>query len=300
MNNCIMVVCPICQSKINKTDAVKVCQNCGTFYHLSCWNKTNSCVTMECVQRNNKTETVNISDNIMGEMVNVGSGESSPVGEENNMPKNDVTSKSVPKCRKKIVITVALAFVLVAIIVTCIIVAPKVFVSVDDLCAQGRYQEALVKEKDVTKKNQIIAENAIAYQSNMVLEKMDVPESFVLIDGYYYESLYENGSPKLAVVLYIKCKTANNTTTRIYAVYDWNDDTKEFVLLTAVDTLIDEDADDISSLLQVVIHNMGRETIRGAMSDGIKISKEAVSRINQMHQDGSIERIVPLWETESE
>lgn len=92
--------------------------------------------------------------------------------------------------KKKPVKMIIAAVVAVAVIVIGALVAPKIFVSVEDLCAQGNYEKAYAKASG-DEKNTVLAENVMAYLSEESSDNLKDPSSFVLRDAYYNVSYNE-------------------------------------------------------------------------------------------------------------
>ena len=60
MNDFVGMICPVCKEAIKEDDAVKVCPDCGTVHHESCWEHNQGCAAPDCLGKNKKpVETAN-------------------------------------------------------------------------------------------------------------------------------------------------------------------------------------------------------------------------------------------------
>jgi len=112
----------------------------------------------------------------------------------------DAKTYKIDKSKKRGLIKLIIGAVIAAtVIITGVLVVPKLLLSVEDLCEQGRYEEAYKKAED-DKKLDIKIENAVAVQSAFCVNNLKDPDSFVLREAYYMESSETSTD---SIVLYV-------------------------------------------------------------------------------------------------
>ena len=62
MDNYIGKICPYCNKEIIPGDMVKVCPNCNTPHHESCWDKNEGCTTFGCKEQRCEKQTTDQSE----------------------------------------------------------------------------------------------------------------------------------------------------------------------------------------------------------------------------------------------
>lgn len=195
--------------------------------------------------------------------------------------------------KKKTVIIIVASVLALAIIVAGILIIPKLLVSVEDLCAQGNYEKAYEKASD-EEKDAIKAENVAAVQSAFSADNLKDPSSFKLRDAYYDEFTNDYGILVKRLVLYISAANSYGATVSSYWLYFWDEDDRDWSYYCSVSSLETEESskyDDEDEALEKFINNTGRVVIRTTMSDGIKLSKDAVKRINTMFENGTLDDV---------
>lgn len=181
----------------------------------------------------------------------------------------------------------------VAVIAIGALVVPKIFVSVEDLCAQGKYEKAYEKA-DTDEKLKIKAENAAAVQSAYSADRLKDPSSFVLRDVYYKEGVSDDGDMNKQLVLYIGGANSYGATVTSYWLYTWDAEDEEWGYFCSVSDLTAEEYstyDDEDEKLEILVDNLGRISIKNTMENGIKLSKDAVKRINNMFQEDTLDDV---------
>lgn len=193
------------------------------------------------------------------------------------------------KVNKKI-ITIA---TVVAAIVLCLFVIPKSFVSVDSLCAQGNYEKAY-KKASKSQKVEVAAENAAAVQSAFAIDNLKNPDSFVLRDVYFYENDTNEESVSRNLVLSISGSNSYGASVTNYWLFTWEDDPPAWDYFCSVSDLVDEEIssyDDDDEAFEKLFDNVGRNIIKQTMEDGIRLSKSAVKRINNLFSEDILDEI---------
>ncbi|MEE0266039.1 MAG: zinc-ribbon domain-containing protein [Acutalibacteraceae bacterium] len=206
--------------------------------------------------------------------------------------KSNEAKKNMPK--KIISVLVAV----VALILVLKVVAPKIFVSVDDLCAQGNYEKAYAKADD-DEKLAIRAENIAAVQSANSAENLKDPNSFNLREAYYDELTNADGEPIKRLVLYLSGANSYGANVSSYWLYTWNSDDKEWEYYCSVSDLSDEEIssyDDEDERLEKAVNNIGRIFIKTTLDDGYKLSKDAINRINDLFEADKLDDVKILKE----
>lgn len=190
-------------------------------------------------------------------------------------------SEAIKKMPKIKLIAVLAAVVLV---VVGIAVAPTLFTSVEDLCAQGNYKEAYIKASG-EEKLAVAAENAIAVLSEESIDMLKDPSSFVLRDGYASISSSDNELYQRAV-LFISGKNSYGNYVENIWYYAYNQDEDYWEYKNTYYTLDVEDSDTLGDLAaKSMISNM----VAGTW--GVKLSKEQVKRINTMFKDDTLHKV---------
>lgn len=204
-----------------------------------------------------------------------------------------VNKSNEAKKKKPMKIIIAAVAVVVVAIVVAVLVAPKIFVSVDDLCAQGNYEKAYEKA-DSGEKLAIRAENAAAVQSAFSADNLKDPNSFELRDAYYNEGTNDDGDTTKQLVLYISGANSYGASVSSYWLYTWDVEDQEWSYFCSVSDLSDEEYssyDDEDEKLEKLLNNLGRGIIETTMDEGHKLSKEAVKRINTMFEEDTLDDV---------
>lgn len=203
-----------------------------------------------------------------------------------------VNKTNEAKKKKPMKLLVAAVAVL-AVIIAAVSLAPKIFVSVEDLCAEGNYAKAYEKASE-DEKLEIRAENAAAVQSAFSADNLKDPNSFSLRDAYYKEGVSDDGSTNKQLVLYISGANSYGANVSSYWLYTWDDDDKEWSYFASVSDLEEEEYskyDDEDEKLEKLLNNIARTSIENTMDDGIKLSKDAIKRINNMFENDILDDV---------
>lgn len=184
--------------------------------------------------------------------------------------------------KKKPMKMIAAAVVAVAVIAIGVLVAPKLMVSVEDLCAEGNYLEAYEKA-DSGEKMDVLAENIIAVLSQESSDGLKDPSSFVLRDAWYYAFMHEDGAIGGYAVLYLSGANSYGAKVSNYWAYTLGDD-GDWNYIGSVDVSYDEDDDDLEDMLTKII-------VQAGMEKGDKLSKEQVKRINTQFEADTLYKV---------
>ena len=185
------------------------------------------------------------------------------------------TNEAQKKKPMKVIIAAIAAIVAVAIFA---LMAPKIFVSVEELCAQGNYEKAYEKAKD-SEKDDVIAENNIAVCSALTVDMLKDSKSFDLREAWY-------NAEKGYVVLKIAANNSYGNTVINYWLftYDYDED-KEWELWDAYSDLDKETTskyDTTEELVEKMVNNLGKDRIKASMTSANKLDSEGVKRINKL------------------
>lgn len=311
--------CPYCNTPFKEGDEAISCPECKTLHHAVCWEENKGCATVGCSKQHYKAQDIPRTD------VCPNCDETSEK-EQNIYPKYEISTENsknsicckcgtelqkgqefCPKCgqkaelqtaannvnqkkgKKAVKIIIAAAAAVIIIAVCAAIFAPKIFVSVDELCAQGNYEKAYTKA-DEDKKLDIRAENAVAVQSALSAENLKDPDSFQLREAYYFE--YHDGGKQ--IVLYISAKNGFGATVGSYWLYNLNSEVEGWRYWGSVSDLDKEEYsvyDDKDERSEKEMNNLCRVFITQIMKTGLKLSKDAVKRINTMFEAGTLENV---------
>ena len=181
----------------------------------------------------------------------------------------------------KIIGVIGLIAVIVAVF---IFIAPKIFVSIDTLCAQGNYEKAYARASE-DEKNTVLAENIIAYLSYESSENLKDPSSFLLRDAYYIVS-YNAGEERIyqQAVLYISGKNGFGGNSSSYWIWGADENGDWSYIGSCSGLNLDSDDDDyIVSLIATVLVES---------RNAIKLSNASIKNINKAFESGELDSIV--------
>jgi len=174
--------------------------------------------------------------------------------------------------KKKPVKMIIAAVAALAVIIVGVLLAPKIFVSVEDLCAQGDYIKAYEKASGA-EKEEVLAENVIAYLSEESSDNLKDPNSFNLREGYYYAWKNEDGTFGQQAVLYMSGNNSYGAAVSNYWVWVYDNDDEEWGYWGSFDTTEFEDDDELADML-------GKVVLESVLEKGIKLEKSQVKNIN--------------------
>lgn len=336
MENYVGKICPFCKMEIQETDNVKVCPACEIPHHQECWNENKGCTTFGCSEQHHEEQHTNPTTVCVNCGAPLGDGQAfcpkcgtpkavAPAktfcsncgnelqagqefcpncGQKASVPPvssgidqyNAGISQANEAQKKKPMKLIIGAVVAAAVIGIGALLAPKIFVSVEDLCAQGNYEKAYEKA-DASEKMAIRAENAAAVQSAYSADNLKDPHSFELREAYYNEGTNSDGETTKQLVLYISGANSYGAKVSSYWLYTWDVEDQEWSYFCSVSSLEEEEYstyDDDDERLDKLINNLGRISIENTMEDGIKLSKDAIKRINNMFQEDILDEVVLL------
>ena len=123
---------------------------------------------------------------------------------------------------------------------------------------------------------------------------MKDPSSFKLRDAYYHKTTNSDGDPIERLVLYISGANSYGANVSSYWLYTWDSEDLSWEYFCSVSDLTTEEFglyDDEDEKIQIVADNLGRSMIESAMSDGVKLDKDAINRINTQFNNGTLDAV---------
>lgn len=188
--------------------------------------------------------------------------------------------------KKKPIKAIIAAVIVLAVIVGGILVIPKLFVSVEDLCARGNYEKAYTKASGA-EKNEVLAENVIAYLSMESSDNLKDPLSFSLRDAYYVGS-YNEGEDRIyqQAVLYISGTNSYGASVSRYWLWTADENGEWGMWGTCSNLNLDPDDDDylISVIAKVIVED----------DNAIKLKKTSVKNINEQFENDTLHQVAPI------
>lgn len=212
-----------------------------------------------------------------------------------NSVKNKYQRKLNGMNKKKLGIIAGAIGILIILGVAFIKVSPKIFVSTDDLLAQGNYEEAYKKAKN-EEKERIYYENAIAYVSNEIIESYKDPSSFELREAWIDKT-------EKRIVLKTAGKNSFGGITSSYQYITYNKDEKKYEVYCSLSDLDEEKTysfDDTSDRIEKILKNVARRTVKEIIQkDSYKISSKIIDNINHLATQKILDTVKPLEEIEN-
>lgn len=204
------------------------------------------------------------------------------------MPQQCVVGAPAPQKKKsKLWLILLIIGLSVAIIVSGIIVVPKLLITPEKLMAEGDYIAAYEKA-DEEQKDDIIKANAVAFCSALCKDSLKDSESFNLREAWYREDTY-------SVILTVAANNSYGNTVINYWYYYWSESELEYRLMSNLTSLEDEEVnswDDSDERLEKSIDNMSRSTIRLTMGmKNAEVSKEDIKVINNLSQQDILDTV---------
>lgn len=195
--------------------------------------------------------------------------------------------KSNEAKKKKPIKAIIAAAIAVAVIAVGALVVPKLFVSVEELCAQGNYEKAYEKA-DSGEKKDVIAENNVAVCCAITVDSLKDSKSFDLREAWY-------NAEKGYVVLKVGANNSYGNTVINYWLftYDHTED-NEWELWDAYSNLDKEESskyDDTDEILEKLVNNVGKERIKESMTSANKLDKAGVKRVNALFAEDLLDEV---------
>ncbi len=192
------------------------------------------------------------------------------------------------EAKKKLPVKIVTAAVAaVVVILLSALVLPKIFVSVDGLCAQGNYEKAYSKASGEEKED-VIKENNIAVCADIAVDAMKDPGSFELVGGWY-------NPDKGYVVLKISGNNSYGDTIVNYWLFcfDHKED-KEWEIWDEYSNLVDSEYskyDDSDELTEKLLENIGKGRVRESIKTEYELDDDGLERINGLFRDDKLDEI---------
>lgn len=208
---------------------------------------------------------------------------------ESNQFDAEAYKMNEPK-KKSLVKLIIGAVIAATVIVTGVLVVPKLLLSVEDLCEQGRYEEAYKKAED-DKKLDIKIENAVAVQSAFCVDNLKDPDSFVLRKAYYMEGSETSTD---SIVLYVSGANSYGAKVSSYWLFTYDSDECEWIYQCSLADLSQEEVnsyDDEDERFEKAMNNLYRLRIELVIQNGIELNKDAVKRINTMFEQDILDEV---------
>lgn len=298
MENYIGKICPFCKTEIKEGDSVKVCSACGIPHHEKCWEENNGCTTLGCSEQHYEAQNTNPMDVCKKCGTPLGEGQAfcPKCGQKAGLSVDASVSPAINQfnagvdkanetTKKKPIAIIAAAAIAVVVIILAALVVPKLLVSVEDLCAQGKYEKAYSKASG-DEKLIVLAENTIAFLSEESSDKLKDPSSFVLREGYY-DCQYQDEELTQQAVLHVSGANSYGALVSSYWIYTYDDDTDSWSIVGTCSSLnVDSDDDEFfdSVIAKMIIE---RDSV-------IKLSKEQVKNINTMFENDVLDQVEQL------
>lgn len=229
-----------------------------------------------------------------GEVVNLGQkfcpkcGEKVEINLDNivNSAKKQYNEKIKKVGSKKIKIIIIIFLILIAIGFIVSKIAPKIFISTEEILATGDYQQAYEKEKDINKKYQIAQENLIAVLCNEIIDSYKDPSSFELRDAWIDEE---------TVVIKAGGKNSYGGVVFSYSYYTYDEDDKEYQLYCSLSSLEKEEYysfDDYEDKIEKMLKNVARSVVSELIrKDDKQLNNESIKNINNLFKNDLLDSV---------
>ncbi len=202
-----------------------------------------------------------------------------------------VNIEAQPKGKSKSIRIALIVVIVVIAIVAGVFAASNLLVTVDSLCAQGKYEQAYGKAS-ADEKSEVLAENIVAVNSKDLIETLDSDSSISnstvsLMDGYYYN----NDRLELAVA-HVSITRAYSNGVQMYVLFA-NTDDDGWTRIGGCNTT--EIADGDTENTQVV-----KYFVKGAIDNGYQLSDTQVKRINDQIEAETLNQVTFVNADQSE
>lgn len=191
------------------------------------------------------------------------------------------TTMKAKKNPLNILIVAVVVVAVVAVVAIAAFVGSEIFASVEDLCAEGNYEEAYEKAADSDEKLAVRVENIAAVQSADVVDALKDSGSFELRNAYYIDLTDDGGAEGL--VLHVNGVNDYGVSVGTYFLYTCGEEQK-WQFIDALSSL-SEDYDDSSYEEKL------RLAIKSVMNDGHQLSRAAVKRINALFEADELDNV---------
>ena len=193
--------------------------------------------------------------------------------------------KANAKRQKKPAVIAAATVIIILAVIAFTKLAPKIFVSVEELCEQGEYEKAY-KKASGDEKMDVLAENMVAHLSSETSDSLKDPSSFSLRDAWF-NCTYESGKVKMQSVLYVSGANSYGAKVSNYWLYVYDQDSSDWELWgTATSLDLDKDDDDYltSMVAKIVMESTNTE----------KLAKSSVKNINALFEEDKLDEVDTL------
>lgn len=194
--------------------------------------------------------------------------------------------------KKKLGIIVGTIGILIILAFAFTKISPKIFISIDDLLAQGKYEEAYKKAKNEEKEN-VYYENAIAYVSSEIIESYKDPSSFELREAWV-----DKAEKRIVLKTAGKNSFGGITFSYQYITYDKDDNKYEvYCSLSDLDEEKTYSFDNTSDKIEKILKNAARKTVKEIIQkDSCKVSSKIIDNINRLAAQKLLDTVIPLEE----
>ena len=222
-----------------------------------------------------------------GEEVKVGQKFCPKCGGKTNIGVNNVMDSVIRTCKKNMKKIIIVLILVVGLILIGKQVLPKIFISTEELLAQGEYEKAY-KKASTKEKEDIEAENLIAVLCNDVIEGYKDPSSFELRDAWYDKD-------KKVVVLKTGGKNSYGGIVFSYDYFTYSEDEGKYEYYCSLSDLKKEETskyDDYEETLEKILKNAARSVVSEVINkNDCKLSNDSVKNINHLFKEDKLEEI---------
>lgn len=222
-----------------------------------------------------------------GEEVKVGQKFCPKCGGKTNIGVNNVMDSIIRTCKKNMKKIIIILILVVGLFLIGKQVLPKIFISTNDLLAQGEYEKAYKKAKSKEKED-IEAENLIAVLCNDVIEGYKDPSSFELRDAWYDRD-------KKVVVLKTGGKNSYGGIVFSYDYFTYSEDKEKYEYYCSLSDLKKEETskyDDYEETIEKILKNAARSVVSEVINDDdCKLSNDRVKNINHLFKEDKLDEI---------
>lgn len=300
MNEYVGKLCPYCKAEIKDGDEVTVCPECGIPHHADCWKENGGCTTFGCKAQHYEEQHAAPADVCAncGAPLSEGQIFCPKCGHKTELPLdtdvssaisqfNAEVSKANAAKKKKPIKAAGIAAAVIVIVILAIFLAPKLFKSADDYMAEGNYEKAYSVAK-TDEKDDVIAENTVAFCSSMATDRLKDPASFELRSAWYQDG---------DVVLLVAGSNSYGNIVTNHWYYSYDEDDQEWELVATYTELAEEKYsmwDSVNERYKKLIKNLSLSStvIPMTSDDSLKLSSDGIDRINALFASGLLDDVV--------